>query len=361
MFDTKRSWLTRRRFLAASSVAIAVSLAPGSTFAQAKKGRKKLNIYNFDTYIGENTLADFTARSGLAVRYDTYANNEELFAKLKRKNPGYDIIVPSDYMIETMIGAKILLALDHAKLPNLVHIAPAFADPPFDPGMKFSVPYMWGTVGIGYRKSKVQGIPVTWSYIFGPEANAYKGRIVPIDDMRVVLGAALKYLGYSLNTTKPEEIAKARDLVVQAKKNFKSFSPDSGQDMLLAGDADLVIEYNGDIVQVQRKDKDLAYVLPKEGGQRWTDCLCIPKGAPNVEAAHAFIDFVHGAKENAHIVNTIHYATPNAEGRKLQSAEDKQNPAIYPSEEALVRCETVIDLGKATKLYDQAWTKIKAS
>jgi len=351
----------RRSILAGGAAALAVALVPAREGrAQAKKGAKTLNVYNFDTYIGDKTLANYTAKSGFAVRYDTFANNEELFAKLRKKNPGYDIIVPSDYMIETMIAAKMLLPIDHAKIPNLSNIDKAFTNLPFDPGMKHSVPYMWGTVGLGYRKSKVQGIPVSWSYVFGPEANAYKGRIVPIDDMRAVLGAALKYLGFSMNATKAEEIAKARDLVLAAKKNFKTFSPDSGQDMLLAGDADLVIEWNGDIVQVMQKDKDLSYVLPKEGGQRWTDCLCIPKGAKNVDAAHAFIDFVHDAKENAHIVNTIRYATPNAEGRKLQNAEDQQSPAVYPSAEALAKCETVIDLGKATRLYDQAWTKVKA-
>ena len=348
---------TRRAFLAGSAAAIAVSLSPARSRAAEEK---KLNVYNFDTYVGERTLADFTAASGVAVRYDTYANNEELFAKLRKKNPGYDIIVPSDYMVETMIAAKMLIPIDHKKIPNLSNLDKLFTDPKFDPGLKFSVPYMWGTVGIGYRKSKVQGIPVSWSYIFGPEANAYKGRIIPIDDQRAVLGAALKYLGYSLNSTKSEEIEKARDLVIAAKKNFKAFSPDSGQDALLAGDADMVIEWNGDIVQVMRKDKDLSYVVPREGAQRWTDCMCIPKGAKHPEAAHAFINFVHDAKNNAHIVNTIHYATPNAAGRKLQSQEDHQSPAIYPSEEALAKCETVIDLGKATKLYDQAWTKVKA-
>jgi spermidine/putrescine transport system substrate-binding protein len=220
---------------------------------------------------------------------------------------------------------------------------------------------MWGTVGIGYRKSKVKGEPASWSTIFGPEANAYKGRIVAIDDQRAMIGAALKFLGYSLNSTKKEEIAAARDLLIKAKKNFKTFSPDGGQDILLAGDADLVVEYNGDIIQVMRQDKDLSYVLPKEGGMRWTDCLCIPKGAPNPDNALAWINFVHDAKQNAEIVGTIHYATPNAAARKLIDPADLKNPVIYPSEASLAKCETVIDLGKNTRLYDEAWTAVKAA
>ena len=351
--------MKRRTFVSAGSAAIAIAILPSPL--RAAGTTKQVNVYSFDTYIGDNTIANFTAATKIAVRYDVYANNEELFAKLKTKNPGYDVIVPSDYMVETMIGAKMLIPIDKAKIPNLANIDPAFTNPRFDPGMKYSVPYMWGTVGIGYRKSKVKGEPARWSYIFGPEADAYKGRIVALDDQRVMIGVALKYLGYSLNSTKKEEIAAARDLLIKAKKNFKTFSPDGGQDILLAGDADLVVEYNGDIIQVMRQDKDLSYVLPKEGSMRWTDCLCVPKGAPNPDNASAWINFVQNAKQNAEIVGTIHYATPNAAARKLVDPADLKNPIIYPPDAILAKCEMVIDLGKNTRLYDEAWTAVKAA
>lgn len=351
--------LTRRRFLAGGAAVAAASLLPRDADAQKKKG--KVNIYSFDTYVGDDTIDDFTAATGIDVRYDTYANNEELFAKLKTRNPGYDIIVPSDYMIQTMIAAKKLLPVDKSKVPNLANIDKSFLDPKYDPGSKYSVPYMWGTVGIGYRKSKLQAVPDSWSFIFGPRADAFKGRIVVLDDQRTMIGAALKYLGFSLNSTNPAEIAQARDLFVRAKKNIKAFSPDSGQDALLAGDADLVVEWNGDIVQVMQQDPDLSYSLPKEGGMRWTDCLCIPTGAPNPDNALAWINFVNDPKNNADIANTIRYATPNLAARKFVAPDDLKNPAIYPSEAALAKCETLIDVGKATRLYDEAWTKIRAA
>lgn len=351
--------LTRRHFLAASAGLAAASAFPAAVFAQKKPG--KLNIYSFDTYVGDNTIDDFTAATGITVRYDTYANNEELFAKLKTRNPGYDLIVPSDYMVQTMIGAKKLMPIDKSKIPNLANVDPSFLDPKYDPGSKYSVPYMWGTVGLGYRKPAIKGVPDSWSYIFGPEADALKGGIVALDDQRAMIGAALKYLGFSLNSTDPIQIAQARDLLIRAKKNIKAFAPDSGQDMLLAGDANLVVEWNGDIAQVMKQDANLSYSLPKEGGMRWTDCLCIPVGAPNPASALAWINFVNDPKVNAGIASTIRYATPNVAARKQLSPDDLKNPAIYPSEAALAKCETLIDVGKATPLYDQAWTKIRSA
>lgn len=351
--------LTRRRFLAGSAGLAAAATFPAAAFAQKKPG--KLNIYSFDTYVGDNTIDDFTAATGIVVRYDTYANNEELFAKLKTRNPGYDLIVPSDYMVQRMIAAKKLVPIEKGKLSNLANIDPSFLDPKYDPGSKFSIPYMWGTVGLGYRTTSYKAAPDSWSAIFGPDADAHKGSIVALDDQRAMIGSALKYLGFSLNSTDPVQIAQARDLIIRAKKNIKAFAPDSGQDMLLAGDADLVVEWNGDIAQVMKQDPSLSYSLPKEGGMRWTDCLCIPVGAPNPDSALAWINFVNGAKVNAGIASTIRYATPNLAARKLLNPDDLKNPAIYPSEAALAKCETLVDVGKATQLYDQAWTKIRSA
>lgn len=358
--NRKPTPLTRRRFLAGSASLAAASLLPAPSFAQKKGGN--LNIYSFDTYVGDNTIDDFTAATGITVRYDTYANNEELFAKLKTRNPGYDLIVPSDYMIQKMIAAKKLIPIDKSKIPNLANLDPQFLDPKYDPGSKYSVPYMWGTVGLGYRTTSFKGVPDSWSYIYGTDADAHRGSIVALDDQRAMIGTALKYLGFSLNSTDPAQIAQARDLMIRAKKNIKAFAPDSGQDMLLAGDADLVVEWNGDIVQVMKQDASLSYSLPKEGGMRWTDCLCIPAGAPNPNSALAWINFVNDPKVNAGIANTIRYATPNLAARKLINPNDLKNPAIYPPDAALAKCETLVDLGsKVSKLYDAAWTKIRSA
>ncbi len=347
--------LPRRRFLAAGAAAFAVTLAPRLGRAAEEK---KLNVYNWDTYIGQTTLDTFREKTGIEVQYDLFANNEELFGKLKEGNPGYDIIVPSDYMVETMIKLDMLTPLDKAKLSNIGNIDPQFADPPYDPGMAHCVPYMWGTIGIGYRKSKADK-PESWGDIL--DSDRYKGRIALLDDQRAVIGMALKYLGYSLNSTNPDEIAKARDLIIKQKPNLKAFAPDEGQNMLAAGDADLVQEWNGDILQVMTEDDDLDYVIPREGGEIFVDNMAIPKGAPHPENAHAFLDHILDAEVCKEIVETINYATPNLAARRLLAPELQTNPAMYPPVDVVAKSEHLRDLGEATRLYDEAWTAIKAA
>jgi spermidine/putrescine transport system substrate-binding protein len=176
-----------------------------------------------------------------------------------------------------------------------------------------------------------------------------------------VLGVALHYLGYSMNTTNPEEINKARDLLIKQKPHLKAFAPDEGQNMLAAGDVDIVMEWNGDILQVSLEDDDLAYVVPNEGTNLFIDNLCIPTGAPHPGNAHALIDHINDPAVNAEISTTIQYATANAEARKLLPPEILNNPAINPPAELVAKSELIQDLGDATKLYDEAWTQVQAA
>jgi spermidine/putrescine transport system substrate-binding protein len=351
---------SRRNFLAGAGVA-AVGVSLGSL---AKKGwaeeAKKLNVYNWDTYIGQTTLQTFTDKTGIAVQYDLYANNEELFAKLKAGNPGYDVIFPSDYMIETMIKLNMLMAIDHAKIPNMKNINPAkqFSDPAFNPGLKYGVPYMWGTIGIGYRKSKVDE-PKSWKALL--EDSSHAGKLALLADARAVLGIALKYLGYSMNSTNEAEVQKAKELLIKQKPSIKAFAPDSGQDMLLSGECDLVMEWNGDIISVMAEDEDLAYSVPDEGTMVWTDNVCIPTGAPHPENAHAFLNHLLDAQVNAEIANTIKYATADKAAQAFIAKEDLENPAIYPPEEVIAKSESLVDVGEFTPVYDRAWTEIQAA
>lgn len=353
------SHLPRRRFLQGSA-ALGITLTAMPRGARAAE-EKLLNVYNWDTYIGETTLDTFTSATGIKVQYDLFANNEELFAKLKAGNPGYDLIFPSDYMVEAMIATNMLVEIDHAKIPNIKHIDPNpnFSDPAFNPGLKFGVPYFWGTMGIGYRISKVDGVPDSWGDIL--DSDKYAGRIALLEDQRAMIGFTLKYLGFPMNSIDPDEIAQARDLLIKNKKNFKTFAPDSGQDLLLSGEVDLAVEWNGDIVQIMEEDDDIAYVVPKEGGMVWVDNICIPTGAPHPDNAHAFIDHIHDPVVNAEIANTIHYPTANLSAQKMVLPADLVNPAIYPPPETLARCEQIVDVGDATRLYDEAWTAIKAA
>ena len=211
-----------RRAVLKASGAFAVGLTFLPRFSMAEE-EKKLNFYNWDTYIGENTLADFNAATGIEVKMDLYADNAELFAKLKEGNPGYDVIVPTNDYVERMITAGMLEELDHSKIPNMANIADAFKDAAFDPGRKHSLPYMWGTLGHGYRKSKVED---AGSWKASLEGETHSGRIALLGDGESVIGIALKYLGHSFNSVDPAHMKAAEDLLIAGKKNIKTYADD---------------------------------------------------------------------------------------------------------------------------------------
>ena len=356
MKRTKKNWVSRRRFLAGTgAVAAGLSLAPRLGWSAEEA---KLNFYNWDTYIGETTLDDFKSAAGIEVKMDLYADNDELFAKLKEGNPGYDVIVPTNDFVERMILADMLDTIDHSMIPNKANIAPAFQEAEFDPGRKHSMPYMWGTQGIGYRKSKVSSVPDSWKTLF--DSDEYSGRIALLSEG--VIGAALMYLGYSYNSTNAKEIKETEELLIKQKPHVKVFAEDNGQDLLLAGEVDLTMEWNGDILQIMEEDDDVSYVVPKEGSLVWQDCLCIPKGAPHPENAHKFINFILDGKVGAAIADFIYYATPNDAARALLPDEYNKNPAIFPSDETIAKLESSIYLGtEATRVRDETWTRVLAA
>ena len=345
---------SRRRFLS-GAISVAAALPSLGRFARAQSNQ--VNVYNWDTYIGETTLEDFTDATGIAVRYDLYASNDELFAKLREGNPGYDVIFPTNDYVERMIIAQMLLPLDHSKLPNIRNVDPAFADPAFDPGLQHTAPYFWGTVGLGYRASAAS--PKSFADLF--EGDAYPGRIALLNSVDSVL-STLKYLGYSLNTKDPAEINEAAEALIRVKPKIKSFAPDTGQDLLIAGEVDVCLEYNGDVLQVMEEDDDLSYVVPEEGSILWEDNMCIPRGGPNPDNAHAFINFILDAPVHGAIAEYVRYACPNAAAMGYIPEADRNDPAIYPPREVLKRCEFAIYKGEQIEsLYQDALTRVLAA
>jgi spermidine/putrescine transport system substrate-binding protein len=353
----RKPW-SRRSFLAGTGAAAAgLTILPKKGWSAEEA---KLNFYNWDTYIGETTLDDFKAATGIEVKMDLFADNDELFAKLKEGNPGYDLIVPTNDFVERMIVAEMLVPLDHSKIPNFKNIDPAFQDAQFDPGRKYSIPYMWGTIGIGYRKSVVDGVPDSWKWLY--DSDKYAGRIALLSESATIVQMGLKYLGYPLNTTDPEVIKKVEEMLIKQKPNIKTFAEDNGQDLLLSGEVDLTMEWNGDILQVMSEDDDLAYVVPKEGGLLWQDCLCIPKDAPHPDNAHAMINFILDAEVGRDIAEFIYYATPNAAAREICSDDYKNNPAIFPSAETTAASEPSTYKGEEyQRLVDETMTRVQAA
>ncbi len=319
-----------------------------------------LNLYNWDTYTGKTTLADFKAATGVEVKMSLFATNDELFAKLKAGNPGFDVIMPSNEYVTRMRLADMLEPIDHAKTPNIKNILPQFMDVPFDPGRKYSIPYTWLVLGIGYRKSKVQGVPDSWKWVM--DSDRYKGRVgmfSEADDM-VELGA--KYLGHSVRNIPDDIVKRVEAMYIANKPNIRTFHDDNGQDLLLAGDVDLVMEYNGDIAQVMTEDPDLDFVVPKEGSIINSDGMCIPKGAPRPLNAHAFINFVLDPLVGAGIYDTIRYPTPNGAALAKMPASYRDDPVIFPPAAAMARCEYADFEGvERSQLYDETVTRIRAA
>lgn len=350
---------SRRSFLKGTGAfAAGITMLPRFSLAEEEK---KLSLYNYDTYIGETTLADFSGATGIETKMDLFADMDELFSKLKAGNPGYDAIVVSNDYLERMVKANMVTALDHAKIPNMANIDPAFTNPSFDPGRKFSIPYMWGTIGVGYRKSAVpDGKIDSWKLLF--DSDALSGKISLLGDAQNVLGCALKYLGYSFNSVNPEELKKVEELLVAQKKHIKVFADDNGQDLLASGEVAACQEWNGDIKQVMSEDQDLDYAVPKEGSNIWEDTWAIPAGAPHPENAHAFLNYILDADAGAAIATTVQYATPNAAAKAKMPPEYTGSTAIFPPADVIAKCEPTVYLGEeATKVRDEIWTKIQAA
>ncbi len=236
-----------------------------------------------------------------------------------------------------------------------------FRDPPFDPEGKYSLPYQWGTNGLMYRKDKLPDLEKSWAVVFDPARQP--GPFVLMDSMRDMLGAALKYLGHSVNSTNPDELKAAGELVLKAKKSAKCLGFEGGvggKNRVLAGTASLAMVYNGDCVRAMDEDPNVAFMLPKEGSIIWTDAMTVPSRAPHPDYAYKFINFILDPEVGAKLSNFNRYATPNKASLPLIAPADRANPAIYPSPEEMKSLQYLKDVGADTRLYDEVWTAVKS-
>ena len=321
-----------------------------------------LQWYNWSDFVGETTIDDFAAQTGVKVDMTLFATNDELFAKFRAGNSGYDLIMPSNEFVTRMAQADMLVQLDHSKIPNMKNLMPEFQTTDFDPGNKYSMPYAWLVMGIGYRKSKMKNgqIPDSWKILF--DSDEYKGKISLLSESADIFRLGFKYLGKSVNVDDAALINQVEEMLKKQKANIKNFHSDDGQDLLLSREVDLVLEYNGDIAQKQLEDSDLAFVVPKEGSLMSTDCMCIPKGAPNPNNAHAFINFVLDGANGANITRTIQYPTTNRVARSLMDDDYKNNPTIFPPTDVMSKCEYGrYQDARLTQAFEAAMTRLRAS
>jgi spermidine/putrescine transport system substrate-binding protein len=352
--------------MAATKAAPAMAATAVPTLPLKDGKPQELKIFNFTTYIADDTIANFEKLYNVKVTYDTFGKADELFAKMQAGNPGYDVIVAPDYMIAQLSGLDLLLPLNLKNLPNWDKNGdPAFKNPAYDAGNKYSVVYQWGTMGFGYNSKKVAKPITNFAELLDLKTyNGQKKRVALLNSSRETLGMILAYLGLDPNTTKREDLDKAKEFILKNKDAIAAFHDDDGQTRLAGGQVDAVTEWSGDMFQTmaEKGNEDLVYVIPKEGTLRWADNLAVPKGASNQALAEIFINYVYDPGVAAAISNYTQYGTPNktAIDMKLIDAALLGNPAIYPPADVQKKLFTLKDLGDAAAIYDQVWGEIVA-
>ncbi|WP_417779552.1 polyamine ABC transporter substrate-binding protein [Stutzerimonas xanthomarina] len=350
-------------------IAAAVS---GAASAQAAT----VHIYNWSDYIGETTLEEFEKETGIKPIYDVFDSNETLEGKLLAGRTGYDVVVPSNHFLGKQIRAGAFQKLDKSKLPNWQHLDPALLKQleKNDPGNAYAAPYLWGTNGIGYNVEKVTaalGIEKvdSWAVLFEPE-NAKKLAgcgIALLDSPDEMIPAMLNYLGLDPNSTDPDDYAKAEAKLLEIRPYVRYFHSSKYISDLANGNICIAAGFSGDIFQAAaRADEagkgiDIAYTIPKEGGNLWFDMLAIPVDAQNVEEAHAFINYLLEPEVIASVSDYVGYANPNIKAGELMDQEVRNDPSVYPPQAVLDRLYVSAELPpKINRLMTRSWTKVKS-
>jgi len=326
-------------------------------------GSTELNLYGWSEYVPQELLDAFSEEYGITVNYDSYSSNEELLARMQAGASGYDVIIPSDYMVTVMAKQGMLEPIDVSRLPNFANIAPEFRDPDFDPGNQYTVPYQWGTVGIAVDTDAVEQPVTKWADLWDP---AFENGLVLVDDEREVIGMALLTLGLDRNTSDPADLEAAKQKLLALKPNIKLFDSDSPKTALLAGDARAGIVWNGEAALAHRENPAIDYVLPEEGCGLWFDNLAIPAHPPHGDAAEAFLDFVMRPAMAMLISRDYPYSNPNQAALELMAKADPDLYETYmgfaatnPPAESIAKCHPIRDVGDALPLWDRVWTEVK--
>ncbi|WP_320176173.1 extracellular solute-binding protein [Maridesulfovibrio sp.] len=320
-------------------------------------GSGELYLYIWSEYIPDEVVENFTKETGIKVHMSNYDSNEAMYTKVKLAGEGYDLVVPSSDYVSLMRRQNLLLPLDKSKLSNFSYLAPKFTNQSFDPENIYSIPYMWGSTSIVVNTAllgndTVNSIADLWK----PEL---KGKLLLPNEPREVFALALKLLGYPLNETDPAHIEEAYQKLKSLIPSVRVFDSDSPKQALLAGEVAVGVVFNGEAFIANQENPDIKYVYPPEGYNLWVDSLCIPKGAKNIEEAHAFLNYLLRPDVATIISTEMGYSTPNDAAMKLIPKKVRNNHIVYPSNEVIERGEFQDYLGESMKLYDEYWVKLK--
>ena len=338
----------------------------GALLAGCGKGsdnasKEQVIVYNWGEYIDPDVLDQFEEETGIEVVYEEFETNEIMYPKVSSGAIAYDVICPSDYMIQRMIDEDMLYELNYDNIPNISNMDETYLKQAeeFDPGNRYSVPYCWGTVGILYNKTMVKEPIDSWDVLWD---ETYADNILMQDSVRDAFAVALKKLGYSLNSTDEGELEEAKNLLIEQKPLVQAYVIDQVRDKMIGNEAAIGVIYSGEAIYTQRENENLEYVIPKEGSNVWIDGWVIPKNAEHKENAEAFINFLCEPEIALKNFEYITYSTPNKAARELIEDEDIRNSTIaFPTAEMLENCETFQYLGdEVDAIYNEKWKEIKS-
>ncbi|NMF84265.1 spermidine/putrescine ABC transporter substrate-binding protein [Nodosilinea sp. P-1105] len=358
---------TRRRFLqgaAAATVGLTLSNCRQNLAGPTGQGGGDgaLHIYTWANYTDDALAAEFTDRTGIPVVVDIFDSNEIMLTKMQAGGgSAYSLLYPSDYMVSEMVELGMLAPIDHSRLQGLENLKAQWQNPAYDPNNAHSIPFNWGTTGLLYNRDVVPEDPTDWDFLWDHQ-EALSRRITLLDDMRETLGAALKSLGYSYNTTDPAEIEAAYQRLLELQPHIASFQTTGFESEILAGDLSVAMSYSSDAIALTLEGDNVEFVIPASGSSLWTDTMAIPANAPNPEAAYQWINFLLEPEVAQAAVERLYFATANQAAFERLPEEIRSNPDLYPDDDILARSEGIQSIDLASNdLFDQYWTEITSA
>src|SRR5713101_227182 len=364
--------VTRRGFMAVAAATAATAwlaacgqaIQPTTTQNQAPtlgtKLEGTLNLYNWQSYVNPDNVKAFEQQFGQKVTQDFYDSNESMLAKLQAGAKGYDVVVPTGYMVEIMAKQGLLYKLSKDHLPNFKYVDARFTNLAFDPGNQYSVPKDWGTTGFGYRTDLLPQM-TSWADFWQIATTTASGKVTVLDGENEVIGSALKMLGYSYNSVAPNELNQAKDKLLQLKPHLLSITSTEYITLMQSGQSILSLGWNGDFFAVQTKQPKVVYIVPTEGSELWMDNWCITKTAPDPIAAHAFLNFFMDPHVSAKEISITYYAQCISAAKPYIDPAILNNTSVYPSASVIDKLEAQQALGDGQRLRDQIWTEFKAA
>lgn len=350
----------KRHAIVAMAAAAALALTGCASGGAGSGDSTELNVYAWAGEVPDSMVKLFEEETGIKVTVDTFDSNETMIAKLASGGSGYDIVEPSQYAVQLAVGQKLLAEIDYSKIEGMDNLVAKFRDPAFDPGNKYSIPWVWGTTGLMYNSACTGEEITSWKSMFDVK---YKGKIYMLDNMLAAYIVGLQINGFSANSFDEGEIATATDSLIEQKKLLAGYNSTNYYELVASGDACIAEAWGGSsVAQAVADNPDVHFILPAEGGTLWVDNFSIVADAPNVDAAYKWMNFMLRPDVAAIATNEDYMSTANSAATDLITDKAMlDNPAVFAPEDQLGKSEFIVDPGEAMRFYQDGWTRVKAS